>query len=99
MTVTDDNSIQSGIGQVTKLLPKDEGLNVLINNSGILSADQSFEKASRPVMRDHYDVMVIGPMKVTQVGAASTLFPVYRPNCHSTAYHCCTVPPTRIRRQ
>lgn len=46
---------------------QDEGLNLLVNNAGILKR-VGFHDVTREEMRKHYEVNTIGPMMMAQVG-------------------------------
>jgi len=68
MDVEDDNSIKSAYESVCKILPKDTGLNLLINNAGIMDKNGSeFPGAERKSYQHHFNVNITGAVMVTQV--------------------------------
>ena len=52
---------------------KDEGLNVLISNAGILQRENTVEEVSPERMLEHYRVNAVGPAMIIKV--ESVLFP------------------------
>jgi len=67
LDVEDDNSIKSAYESVCKILPKDTGLNVLINNAGIMDKEGSgFPDAERKAYQYHMNVNITGAVMVTQ---------------------------------
>uniref|UniRef100_A0A914VK13 Oxidoreductase n=1 Tax=Plectus sambesii TaxID=2011161 RepID=A0A914VK13_9BILA len=62
----DDNSIDSAVKEVQSVL-KDEGLNLLVNNAGILEREGvSIPCAKRDVYQRHFNVNATGPVMITQ---------------------------------
>jgi NAD(P)-dependent dehydrogenase (short-subunit alcohol dehydrogenase family) len=70
MDVEDDESIESAYASVCKLLPDGMGLNLLINNAGVMDKKGSggeFPGAKRATYQQHFNVNTTGAVMVTQV--------------------------------
>lgn len=64
LDVKDQQSVERAQSLVSKAV-KGEGLNLLINNAGIIG-HQSVEEVTREVMREAYEVNAIGPLMMAQ---------------------------------
>ncbi len=78
LDVEDDKSIASSYASVCKILPKDSGLNLLINNVGVMNKEGSkFPGGERKVYQWHFNVNVIGAVMVSQVSENINLIKLY----------------------
>jgi len=68
LDVEDDKSIASAYASVCKILPKDSGLNLLINNAGARNYDEGsgFPGGERKAYQWHFNVNITGAVMVSQ---------------------------------
>nr|XP_054767331.1 C-factor-like [Lytechinus pictus] len=60
-----NESTYGPVVEAVSSLVGESGLNILINNAGVYSRD-GYEKVSREMLKESFDINVIGPMRLTQ---------------------------------
>lgn len=69
LDVTDDNSVSKGIEQASKLAIAKDGIDVLVNNAGILLGGSDWKSAAETSVHDakqEFETNVFGVIRVTQ---------------------------------
>ncbi|KAJ8043692.1 hypothetical protein HOLleu_10897 [Holothuria leucospilota] len=64
LDVTDDATIEAAVKEVSSVV-KENGLNVLINNAGIIALEP-LEKVNREMLHEYFNVNTAGPLIIVQ---------------------------------